>query len=276
VHDIRRTRLVLTALLIVAIALITLDYRSGGQLPLRGAGSAIFGPVERGAGYVTRPVVSVFDALAGNDSATISQLQKENDQLRAQLSQEQAGAAQVPQLASVQRMAGQTGYHVVTADVVAAGGSYSDTVTIDEGTAAGIKVNDTVLNGQGLVGTVTQAGPSTATVDLASDANSLVGVRLVKTGTIGAVSGTGASMAQSGMLRLVLFGNTSALAPGQELVTFGSIHNTPYVPGIPVGTIARITSPPGALTQTAEVHPFVDFSSIGVVGVVVLGQQKAG
>lgn len=275
-HDIRRTRLVLTGLLIVAIALITLDFRSGGTSPLRGVGAAVFGPVERGAGYAARPAVSVFDALAGSDSAKIATLQKQNDELRAQLSQEQTSASQLPQLASTQRLAGQAGYHVVTANVVAAGGSYSDTITIDQGTKAGIHVDDTVLNGSGLVGTVTQAGGSTATVELASDANSVVGVRLASTQTIGAVSGTGTTMAVSGLLRLELFGSSAALKPGQELVTFGSIHNTPYVPGIPVGTVAKVTSPPGGLTQTALVQPFANFNSLGVVGVVTPGQQKAG
>jgi rod shape-determining protein MreC len=30
-----------------------------------------------------------------------------------------------------------------------------------------------------------------------------------------------------------------------------------------------VTSTPGSLTQTAQVRPFADFSSLGVVGVVV-------
>ena len=46
-HDNRRTRLVLGVLLVVAIALITLDFRDGGASPTRGLGADIFGPVER-------------------------------------------------------------------------------------------------------------------------------------------------------------------------------------------------------------------------------------
>ena len=58
-HDTRRTRLVLSVLLIAALALITIDYRSGSSGPLRSLGSvgnAMFGPLERLAGDVTRPV----------------------------------------------------------------------------------------------------------------------------------------------------------------------------------------------------------------------------
>jgi len=39
VHDSRRTRLVLGVLLIIAIALITLDFRDGGASPARNAGA---------------------------------------------------------------------------------------------------------------------------------------------------------------------------------------------------------------------------------------------
>ena len=54
--------------------------------------------------------------------------------------------------------------------MIAAGGDYSDTVTIDAGTRDGITTNETVLNGDGLVGTVTAGQPDTATVQLATDA----------------------------------------------------------------------------------------------------------
>ena len=43
-HDNRRTRLVLSVLLIIAIALITLDFRDGGASPVRGWGAASSGP----------------------------------------------------------------------------------------------------------------------------------------------------------------------------------------------------------------------------------------
>jgi rod shape-determining protein MreC len=52
-------------------------------------------------------------------------------------------------------------------------------------------------------------------------------------------------------------------------VTFGSVHDTPYVPGVPVGTITSVAHTTGTLTPTAKVRPFVDFATLGVVGVVV-------
>jgi rod shape-determining protein MreC len=269
VHAFSRTRIVVFALLIVAITLITLDYRSGGNSPLRGVGADVFGPLEKGAGYVTRPVTGAFDAVTGDDSGQITTLQTQNDELRAELAQAQVDEANVPQLKSLDKLADRNGYHVVGASVVGAGGSYSDTVTVDAGTSDGIAVNDTVLNGEGLVGTVTSVGPESATVLLATDADSVVGVRLADTGEIGAITGTGSSMASEGSLRLRLFDANATLRPGEELVTFGSVNDSPYVPGVPVGTITSVTSQAGSLTQTAVVQPFADFTSLGVVGVVV-------
>ena len=64
-HDNRRTRLVLGVLLIIAITLITLDFKDGGASPVRGLGADIFGPIERVTHDVTDPVASVFDSITG-------------------------------------------------------------------------------------------------------------------------------------------------------------------------------------------------------------------
>jgi rod shape-determining protein MreC len=270
VRENRRTRYVLIGLLIVALGLITLDYRSGGDGPLHAAGAEVFGPVERGVGYVTRPVTSMFSSIGGHDSSEIARLQRQNDQLRAQLSQAQAASASDPQFKRLLNLAGRGGYRVVAASVVGAGGSYSDTVTIDAGSRDGIRVNDTVLNGAGLVGTVTQASSTTSTVLLATDAGSVVGVRVAGGGQIGAVSGSGSSMAGNLTLTLRVFDALAKLRPGEQIVTLGSVHDTPYVPGVPVGTITTVIATTGTLTPTAKVRPFVDFSRLGVVGVVVV------
>jgi len=81
VHDNRRTRLVLGVLLIVAIILITLDFRDGGASPARSVGADIFGPIERVTHDVTDPVASLFDSITGGPSAqgTIATLQQENE-----------------------------------------------------------------------------------------------------------------------------------------------------------------------------------------------------
>jgi rod shape-determining protein MreC len=270
VHDNRRTRLVLGVLLIIAIALITLDFRDGGASPARRLGADVFGPVEGVAHDVTDPVASVFDSITGGSSAqgTIASLQRQNAELRAALSAAQLNKAAGKQLAQLLQLdAG--GYKIVPANVIAAGGGYSDTVTLDVGSADGIKLDETVLNGSGFVGLVTQVSAHTSTVLLASDASSVVGVQLADSGETGAVSGTGKSLSGSALLRLSLFDANAVLHPGQQVVTYASVGDKPQVPGVPVGTIVSVNSSAGALTQTAMVRPAVTFTSLGVVGVVV-------
>src|SRR5580693_9690357 len=92
----RRTRAVLIGLLVVAVALITIDFRDGGGSAAHGMGSRLFAPVELVAGDVT----GVFRGAAGN-GGQVASLQRQNDQLRAQLAQAQAGDADAAQLASL-------------------------------------------------------------------------------------------------------------------------------------------------------------------------------
>ena len=269
-YDGRRARLVLGVLLLIAIALITLDFRDGGASPARNVGADIFGPVERVTHDVTDPVASLFDSITGGPSAqgTIADLQRENAQLRAQLSSAQLSQAARQQLAQLLQLdAG--GYRIMAANVIAAGGDYSDTVTLDVGRNDGIKPYETVLNGSGFVGTVTQVSGDTSTVLLANDASSVIGVQVEGSGEIGAVAGTGKSMSGSPMLRLTLFDANTVLQPGQQVDTYASVGDQPDVPGVPVGTVVSVQSSAGSLTQTALVRPFVNFTALGVVGIVV-------
>jgi rod shape-determining protein MreC len=269
VHGAKRTRAVLVVLLIVAIALITLDFRDGGSSSAHSVGADVFGPVERVAGDAASPFVGFFHSATGDDSGEIAALERENAQLRAQLSASQLSKSEQAQLAGLLQVSGKGGYRVVAANVIAAGGEYADTVTIDAGSRDGIAPNETVINGDGLVGVVSQVSSTIATVQLATAASATVGVRLADSNQIGALSGTGQTMVGSGELELRLFSTTATLHPGEAVVTFGSVGGRPYVPGVPVGVVAAVNSPPGSLTQAASVRPFVDFTGLGVVGVVI-------
>ncbi len=120
-RDNRRTRLVLGVLLIAAIILITLDFKDGGASPPRRVGADIFGPVERVTHDVTDPVASLFDSITVGPSAqsTVATLQRENAELRAELSSAQLSKAAKKQLAQLLQFdAG--GYRIVAASVIAA------------------------------------------------------------------------------------------------------------------------------------------------------------
>ncbi len=269
-HDSRRTRVVLGVLLVAAFALITIDAR--GASPARGAGASVFGTAENVASSVAAPITRLFDGVTSGPAAQtrISQLQRQIVRLQAQLNQARLAKADEAQLQQLLQLAGRGRYRIVAATVIASGPSYEDTVTIDAGSADGIKPNETVLNGAGLVGTVTAVSSHTSSVLLDTDAGATVGVRLAGTGQIGAITGTGRSRPGPGLLRLQIFDAGAVLKVGQQLVTFGSVGGRPYVPGVPVGTIVKVTGSENSLTKLALVRPFADDSSLGVVGVVIV------
>ncbi|HEY3958227.1 MAG TPA: rod shape-determining protein MreC [Streptosporangiaceae bacterium] len=273
-RDSRRTRLVLGVLLIVALALITLDYKDSNAGPLRSLnnfGGSVFGPIENFAGDVTRPVGQLVDGVKGapSTSSKISALQSQNARLREELSQAQVDKADSAQLQRLLQLAGRGGYKVVAANVVAASAGYESTVTLDAGSVDGIKPDETVLNGDGLVGRVVSVSSRTCTVLLLSDASSTAGARMASNGEIGDVTGMGRGLSGPYTLRLTLLQANASLAAGQQLVTLASVKDSPYVPGVPIGTVTKLEGSANSLTTTALVRPFVNFASLGVVGIVV-------
>ena len=278
-HDSRRTRLVLAVLLVAALALITVDARNSSSGPVRGlraAGGLFFGTAETVASGVTQPVTAFLDNIgsAARARSTISGLQRQLVQLRAELSQARLSKAQEAQLQQLLQLAGRGRYRIVAANVIASGPAYENTVTIDAGSADGIKRDETVLNGAGLVGVVTTVSSHASTVLLDTDAASTVGVRIAGTGEIGAVTGLGHSLDGPAALRLQVFDANAVLTTGQQLVTFGSVGGRPYVPGVPVGVITRVVASVGSLTKIAYVRPFADDGALGVVGVVIAPPRR--
>jgi rod shape-determining protein MreC len=264
---------VLGALLLVALLLITFDYRDGSSGPLRGlqhAGGSVFGGAERALSVVTNPVVAFVNHGTGTgSSAQVNALQQQVIQLRAQLNAEQLSKAEYQQLSQLLQLSGRGGYRIVAANVIAVGQSYAQTVTLDAGTTDGVRMQDTVLNGQGLVGTITAVTSHTCTVQLATDAASVVGVTLSPSGQFGWVTGPGKTASGSGLLKLQVLDANIVLTPGEPLVTYASENNRPYVAGVPVGVISKVVPRGGSLTALALVRPYVDFTALTVVGIVI-------
>ena len=80
---------------------------------------------------------------------------------------------------------------------------------------------------------------------------------------------TGQGIGDDGDLDLQLLDGQSTVERGDRLVTFGSQGATPYVPGVPVGEVVSVQGTPGSQTRAAVVAPYVDFSSLDLVGVVI-------
>lgn len=266
-RDNRRTRLVLAMLLLTAFTLITLDFRGGGGGALGGLRdvvSAVFGPVERAVAAVVRPVGSVFSGLGhiGSYDRDVNRLKRENADLQTRVRLFADKQRQLDEMQNLFGMAGRAQFRVVGARVVAVGSSlgFEWTATIDAGSRDGLREGQTVINGDGLVGRVKSVGPTTSTVLLAVDGQFSVGARLEHSGEMGHVDGGGRRA-----MTFTLLAQQERLTVGERLV---SLDET-FAPEIPIGRISAVENTPGALTRTAQVTPYVDFTALDVVGVVV-------
>ncbi len=271
-RDTRESRLLLVLLVAVAFALITVDIKGGESSPLSGArraAASVLGPVERGAAGVVDPVAGTVRAVrdAGTHQARLDQITRENTDLRQRVASSDTASGRTKQLDELLRTAGNGGYTVKAAQVIAIGAAqgFSWTITIDAGSDDGLTRDMTVINGQGLVGRITTIAPTTATVLLASDPGFSVGTRMEGSGEIGFANGQG-----TGPMKVSLLNGKAPVKAGDRLVTFGSQSGRPFVPGVPVGTVVEVEATPGQLTKTVLVEPYVQFTRLDLVGVVVV------
>ncbi|MFJ7126575.1 rod shape-determining protein MreC [Streptomyces sp. NPDC098101] len=270
-RDTRESRLLLVLLIAIAFALITVDIRGGQESPVDGArqaAAAVFGPVENGVAAAVDPVGNAIGAVrdSGERHTRLAALEKENAELKAKLGSDDRNRNRLNELDTLLKTAGAGQYGIKGAQVVAIGAAqgFSWTVTIDVGARDGIRRDMTVLNGAGLVGRVTTVGPSTSTVLLANDPDFTVGTRMEKSDELGFATGQGNSP-----LRVQLLNGKAEVKPGDRLVTFGSRADKPFVPGVPVGEIVRVDPAGGGLTRNVYVRPYVGFTKLDIVGVVV-------
>ncbi|WBQ03267.1 rod shape-determining protein MreC [Kribbella sp. CA-293567] len=271
-REIRRRRTVLVLVVLASFTLIVLDARrsAGSPVePLRHAAAAVFGPLESTATSARQPVDNLRDRFAEVDrlKAENEKLTADNEKLVSDLRTTDYARNRASELDRLLRIAPK--FTVTPARVIGLGSaqSFNHTVTIDAGSADGVRPDMTVLNGDGLVGRVVRTTEATATVLLIGDRNSTVGGRLNSTMALGFLSGRG-EVGTSAALDYKLVDLKALPKAGDRIVTWGSSGNAPYVPGVPIGEITSVAVVKGALGSTALVKPFVDPTRLDLVGVV--------
>ncbi len=265
-RDNRRTRTVLGLLLLSSLTLVVLSLRGAGEGARDGA-NGVFGPIQSAASALVRPIGDFLSSVSslGSKDEQIAELQRTNDELTAQLATTEYERNRAKELNELLRLTGAGQYRTVPAQVVAYGPTqgFAWTVTIDAGSADGVTVDQNVVNGQGLVGRVVRVGTSTSVVVLLVDATATVGARIESSMEVGFLNGTGDPVA----LELQLLDPFAPAQPGDRLVSFG-VRGGAYVPGLPLGTITEVAGTPGQLTRIATVVPFVDVTTLDLVGVI--------
>ncbi|WP_240917152.1 rod shape-determining protein MreC [Nocardioides sp. HDW12B] len=273
-------RSVVAVLALACVTTMVVDYQGQDDSPFqpvrRGIGD-LLAPAQEGTAVVARPLHDIpgFFESSKDLRADVARLEAENANLRGQVattSEVRYRAAELDGLLAASRTADLA---LVPARVVAMGPAqaFSHTVTIDAGTSSGVHADMTVINNAGLVGRVLHASRSTATILLVVDEASVVGARLGSNAEVGFLRGRGEI---DGDTRLDLDLVDNSETPGEDdvVVTWGSRSGGPYVAGIPIGSVGSVYSSPREQSKHAVITPFVDFSSLDLVGVVVDGDTQ--
>ena len=273
--DRRGVRALMIALLMACATLATLDVQGDTVTP--GAGASA--PSARSSGR-SRPRPPRRSARSSRSpagsaprtpcAARWTTLEAENSALREQVAGTDFDRNRLAEYDGLTAAAEAAGYALVPTRVVGIGPaqSFSRTVTIDAGARAGVAPDMTVVNNDGLVGRVLRVTETTATVLLVLDGDSVVGGRIGSSLEAGFLRGRGV-LGNDGRLDLELVDDTVIPAKGDVVVTWGSEDGAPYVAGIPVGKVTEVYTNLRETTQRAVIEPFVDFSSLDLVGVVV-------
>ena len=162
---------------------------------------------------------------------------------------------------------GVSNYHPVTATVVGKSPNiWYSTVTIDKGSPDGVRVNDPVINAEGLVGKVVAVEPDGAQVDLITDSTMGVSAR------IGTSTATGIVQPKVGDPNdlLLQYLPTGAQAnKGEYVVTSGTVagpDDSLYPPGLLIGQVTSVNEE--SAYKSVNVHPIANLHNLDVVEVL--------
>jgi len=260
-------------LLLLCVAMLTLYFRESDSGFVHGAQGVVLRvvePLQNGTARATKPFRDAWNWTGDLFSAKSqnAKLQKEVEQLRAGVANElttQDENAQMRAMLALQRdHIFPAAVQLVTARVVARStNAWYSTVTIDVGSASGVKVYDPVVNGAGLVGRVTKVDANAAQVTLITDQQSFVDAMVQPGGAQGIISGS-----VTGDVTLQYVDKNERVKVGQYVVTSGR-QGSIFVRGIPVGQVESVGSQDVELYQSISLRPFVDFRKLDLVQVVV-------
>ena len=264
-----RGRLLLIVLIVTSLFLITLDLRGVQVIDgIRTGTQTALTPVQKAGSWAVSPFRTFLSDVThlGRTRNQIEKLKADNDALRQALLNRKVADAELAQFKSILDLAGRGEFKVVGAKVISQGSStsFTQTITIDAGSKSGVRANMTVISGFGLVGVVKIAYANSAVVQLASDPAFRVGARIAGSQQIGILSGQGT---RKGVLQLL--DNTTEVKVGDAILARGSNNGRPFVPGVPIGEVTSVDNSASAVTQTADVKFYANFSALGVVAVVI-------
>jgi rod shape-determining protein MreC len=278
---VRRRRALLLLLVALSLILLTAYFGEapGGRLHAVQRGFlTILSPIQDGANKALKPVRDAFGWIGDTVHAKSQrdQLRKQVDKLRREVIANQSEKSSYRELLALYHLDNQlsiSNYHPVTATVVEKSPNiWYSTVIIDRGEAAGIHVNDPVINAEGLVGRVTQVASNGAQVSLITDSTMGVSARLGSTPATGIVQ---PKVGEPNNLLLQYLPASAQANKGDYVVTSGTVSSPDdslYPPGIPIGQVTSVNEE--SAYRSVNVHPLADLHNLDVVQVLTAAQNS--
>jgi rod shape-determining protein MreC len=278
--QVRRRRAVLTLLIIGSFLLLTITYgRSSGGL--QEGVSTIFSPLQTVADRALKPARDLigwfdktFDARGEN-----SRLKSELVTVRRQAVAGQEALqenAQLRKLVELDRgpALAESAYRPVTGRVIARSPTvWSSTVTVDVGSGDGVRVDDPVISGDGLVGLVASTEGGSSQVTLITDHASAVSAKVVPGGVQGVIR---PDVGDPEDLILDFIDSTKDVHGGQTVVTSGWRAEglaSLFPPGLPVGEVTSASIVEQEASQQVHLRPYADIANLDLVQVLTGGSR---
>lgn len=147
-------------------------------------------------------------------------------------------------------------------------GNYSTVLTLNKGSAHGVKRRMPVLTGDGLLGYVSELGLDWCRVTTVIEPSSSVGVYTDRDGQLGLLEGDSA-LKSEGLCRMSYIGAEGNVGIGDRVYTAGG-KDSLYPSGLPIGTVSSVDIDEVTGEMVATVTPAVDFNSLEDVRQVML------
>ena len=278
--QVRRRRAVLALLVLGSFALLTLTYGQSSNGFQRGV-STIFSPLQTVADRALKPARDLVDWFDETFEA-----RGENERLRAQLQEERAAAvagqvalqenAQFRKLLEFDRgpVLASSAYESLTARVITRSPTiWHSTVTIDVGSGDGVRAEDPVVSGDGLVGRISSVEGGAAQVMMLTDPASAISAKVVPEGVQGVVRPEVGDFEE---LVLDFIDSTQRVHQGQDVVTSGWRAQglaSQFPQGLLIGEVTRAPVEEQEARQRVYLRPYADLRDLDFVQVLTGGSR---
>lgn len=260
---------------VASLVLFTASCRFGSSGPLevvRGAFTVVTMPVRTIGATVSLPfqgLGNIFSNLT-SDQETLSDLKVQNEELQArnaELEEAEKTAKRLQDLLNLQDSYSlqSTGARIISGS----SDSWTSTVTINLGSAAGLTVGMPVMASNGVIGQITECGLTSSVVRLLDDENSSVSAMVQSSRAQGMLNGSA-----TGQLTLDLVATDQSVEVGDLIVTSGL--GGVFPKGLPLGHVTNVERTPGSLYLEITVEAFSsteNYEEVIVITSLTEGQQ---